>query len=89
MGISRSATSSSSLVLCLVVDTTASMANAIAELKTLAASVVSNQTNTPSVYILIPFNETSEILTHYQTLPAMLDMPPPSPHVTFAIYQIL
>lgn len=64
MGISRSATSSSSLVLCFVVDTTASMANVIAELKTLATSVVSSETNTPSVYILVPFNETSELLTH-------------------------
>ncbi|XP_048105322.1 von Willebrand factor A domain-containing protein 7-like isoform X1 [Alosa alosa] len=59
MGISRSPTSSSSLVLCFVVDTTASMASVVTELRSLAATVVSSQSNKPSVYVLVPFNGTS------------------------------
>ncbi|XP_062391097.1 von Willebrand factor A domain-containing protein 7-like [Sardina pilchardus] len=59
MGVSRSTSSSSSLVLCFVVDTTASMAGVVTELRSLAATIASSESNKPSVYILVPFNGTS------------------------------
>ncbi|KAL2086877.1 hypothetical protein ACEWY4_017936 [Coilia grayii] len=58
LGISRSSTSSG-VVLCFVIDTSSGTAGVLAELKRLAASVVSNVSDKPDVYILVPFNETS------------------------------
>ncbi|XP_062377693.1 von Willebrand factor A domain-containing protein 7-like [Sardina pilchardus] len=56
LGISRSSSSSSS-ALCFVVDTSASMANVLAELKTATSSII-NVSNLPPVFILISFSST-------------------------------
>ncbi|XP_063064082.1 von Willebrand factor A domain-containing protein 7-like [Engraulis encrasicolus] len=60
LGISRSSTSSG-VVLCFVIDTSAGTAGVLAELKTLASSIASSQSdgnNKPDIYIVVPFNET-------------------------------
>ncbi|XP_076149997.1 von Willebrand factor A domain-containing protein 7-like [Alosa pseudoharengus] len=57
MGISRSSSSSSS-ALCFVVDTSASMANVLAELKKVTSSIINSISKLPSVFILISFSNT-------------------------------
>lgn len=56
LGISRR----SSKALCFLVDTTESMRDDIAEVKSAAGSIIDGEVGTedePSVYILVPFND--------------------------------
>ena len=50
----------SSSVLCFVVDTSASMAEEIAEVKRITSSIIDSRLGTvdkPSAYVLVPFND--------------------------------
>ncbi|XP_072535233.1 von Willebrand factor A domain-containing protein 7-like [Salminus brasiliensis] len=54
--------SSSSSVLCIVIDTSASMADEIAEVKRVTSFIIDSRRGTadaPSIYILVPFNSTN------------------------------
>lgn len=56
MGISRK----SSKALCFLIDTTESMRDDIAEVKSATNSIIDSEVGTenePSVYILVPFND--------------------------------